>query len=148
MIDIIHANKNNLQDTISLFEKYRSFYGIPNDFDAARQFISERLTKQDSLIFLAYKKNTAVGFMQIYHSFSSVAMQPIWILNDLFIDPAARRTGCATKMMKYIDIRAKKDGIFSIKLATAVTNKKAKALYDSLEYQLNQNFDNYNKSVK
>ena len=147
MIEITQANKNNLQDTISLFEKYRTFYDMPNDFDAARQFISERLTKHDSLIFIAYKKSKAVGFMQIYPSFSSVAMQPVWILNDLFVDPSVRRSGCATKMLTHLHKLAIQENIFSIKLSTAVTNHSAKALYGSLGYQLVEDFDNYSKSV-
>jgi len=147
MINIIQANKSNLQDAVFLFEKYRSFYHMPNDFKAAKYFISERLNKHDSLIFLAYKKNTPVGFMQIYNSFSSVAMQPIWILNDLFIEPSARRSGCATKMLKHLYEQAIQNSIFSIKLATAIDNHSAKALYDSLGYKLVSDFDNYCKTV-
>jgi len=147
MIDIIRANESHLQDAVSLFEKYRAFYDMPGNFDAARQFISERFNKLDSLIFLAFKKSTAIGFMQIYPSFSSVAMQPSWILNDLFIDASARRSGCATSMMKHLYKQAVKNKIFSIKLSTAVDNHSAKALYDSLGYNLVKDFDNYSKSV-
>jgi len=145
---IIQAKDENLQDTVSLFEKYRSFYNMPSNFDSARQFITERFSKRDSLIFLAFQKNTAVGFMQIYPSFSSVAMKPIWILNDLFIDSSVRRSGCATSMLQFLNKQAVKNKIFSIKLSTAVDNHSAKALYDSLGYKLVANFDNYSKTVE
>ena len=85
--------------------------------------------------------------MQIYPSFSSVAMQPTWILNDLFVDASARCSGCATSMMKYLYKQAVQNKIFSIKLSTAVNNYSAKSLYDSLGYDLVKDFDNYSKTV-
>jgi len=148
MFTIIQAKNEHLQDTVSLFEKYRSFYNMPDDLEKAKQFIAERLSKHDSLIFLAFKKSTAVGFMQIYPSFSSVAMRSIWILNDLFIDESFRRSGCADSMMKYLEKQASMNSIFSIKLSTAVNNYSAKALYDSLGYTLVKDFDNYSKPIK
>ena len=147
MSRIILANHNNLEETAYLFDLYRVFYNMPSDITAARQFISERFTRQDSLIFLAFREKSAVGFMQVYGSFSSVALRPIWILNDLFVDPSVRRTGCAKKMLQYLRESAKQQNIFSIKLATAVDNRKAKALYDSLGYQLNRSFDHYSKRI-
>jgi hypothetical protein len=39
------------------------------------------------------ESKSAVGFMQLYPSFSSVSMQPIWIVNDLFVVEEARRRG-------------------------------------------------------
>ncbi len=147
MYKIIQAGHKNLQQVVFLFDQYRMFYKMSSDRIAAENFVNDRLVQQDSLIFLALKKNSAVGFLQVYPSFSSVAMQPIWILNDLFIDSSARQTGCAKKMMKYLQEQAKQRSIFSIKLATAVNNYKAKSLYESLGYRLNQDFDNYSKRI-
>ncbi len=148
MIEIIRASQDNLKQVVTLFDQYRIFYKMPSDIAAAEKFIRQRLVKQDSLIFLAFKQSFAVGFMQIYPSFSSVAMLPIWILNDLFVCSSARQSGCAKKMMMYLQDRAKRDGIFSIKLATENTNHNAKALYRGLGYQLNQNYSHYSKPTK
>ena len=148
MIEIIPASQQNLKQVASLFDQYRVFYNMSSDIAAAENFIQKRIAQQDSLIFLAFKQSAAVGFMQIYPSFSSMAMLPIWILNDLFVCSSARQTGCAKKMMMYLQERAKNHGIFSIKLATENTNYKAKALYHGLGYQLNQNFSHYSKLTK
>ena len=145
MLDIIQASRKDIEQVAYLFDQYRVFYKMPSDIIAAKNFVNSRLTQKDSLIFLAIGETSAVAFMQIYPAFSSVAMLPIWILNDLFVDSSARRTGCARKLMEYLQERAKQEGIFSIKLATAVNNNKAKSLYQSLGYRLNQDFDNYSK---
>ena len=147
MLDIIQASRKDIEQVAYLFDQYRVFYKMPSDIIAAKNFVNSRLTQKDSLIFLAVGETSAVGFMQIYPAFSSVAMLPIWILNDLFVDSSARRTGCARKLMEYLQERAKQEGIFSIKLATAVNNNKAKSLYESLGYRLNQDFDNYSKRI-
>lgn len=147
MFKIIQAGQKDLQKVAFLFDQYRIFYKMPSDITAAKNFVSRRFTQQDSLIFIASKQTSAVGFMQVYPSFSSVAMQPIWLLNDLFIESSARRTGCARRMMEYLQEKAGQQAIFSIKLATAINNHKAKSLYESLGYQQNQDFDHFSKRI-
>lgn len=145
MLNISLACQNDIKQVALLFDQYRVFYKMPSNIAAAEDFINNRLNQRDAIIYLARKENSAVGFMQIYPSFSSVAMQPTWILNDLFVTAVARRTGCAKQMMGYLQEEAKRNEIFSIKLATAVDNTKAKALYRQLGYLINRDFDNYSK---
>lgn len=147
MLTIIPAHQNNLEEIANLFDQYRVFYKMPSSLAAVKNFISARLVQKDTLIFIAYTENHAVGFMQIYRSFSSIAMQPIWILNDLYVESLYRRIGCARKMMVYLQDKAAQEKVFSIKLATAVNNDKAKSLYHSLDYQLNDGFDHYSKRI-
>ena len=40
---------------------------------------------------LALDGEAALGFTQLYPSFSSVRMRPIWVLNDLFVAEGGRR---------------------------------------------------------
>ncbi len=68
-----------------LFNLYRQFYQQAPDEEAAWHFISERLRKNESVIFIALKDERAVGFTQLYPIFSSVGMKRCWLLNDLFV---------------------------------------------------------------
>jgi len=147
MFTITPAKKTQLEPLAKIFDQYRSFYNMPANLNSSRNFIKQRLEKSDSLLFVAEKDKQLAGFMQIYPSFSSVAMKPIWILNDLFVAKKARRLGCARKMMKYLQATATRQDIFSIKLATEVNNFKAKDLYLSLGYELNQGFEHYSKRL-
>jgi len=147
MFEIYQISSTRIDDAAHLFNQYRIFYKMPSHLSSAREFISERLHKKESIVYLAYRKVQPVGFIQIYPSFSSIAMQQTWILNDLFVDSKARRLGCAEKMMTHIHIKAKEKNIFSIKLATATDNHTAKKLYQKLAYQQINNFENYSKSI-
>src|SRR5512133_197515 len=81
-------------DTLApLFDAYRTFYGKPADLDGARRFLAERLSRGESVVFLAFDGAEAVGFTQLYPSFSSASMARIFVLNDLFVAPAGRRRG-------------------------------------------------------
>ena len=92
-ITIRQAVLDDLDDIVPLFDAYRQFYKRESDLDAARAFLDDRLQRRESVVFLAFDGEAAVGFTQLYPSFSSVSMAPIQILNDLYVDPSARKYG-------------------------------------------------------
>src|SRR6516162_3796139 len=98
----IRAGLEHLDVLTGLFDAYRQFYGQEPDLPGARRFLEERLRGRDSVVLLAVRDDdpgTGVGFVQLYPSFSSVSMRPIWILNDLFVTPPARRAGVARSLL-------------------------------------------------
>jgi ribosomal protein S18 acetylase RimI-like enzyme len=147
MIEIKTASIINLECLYILFEQYRQFYEMAPSKQLSKQFISDRLTKKDSTIFLAFDEQVAVAFVQLYPSFSSVAMKPIWILNDLFVAKNSRKKGIAKQLMLAVEKHAKANNIFSIKLATGIENTSAQALYHGLNYQQNEAFKFYSKRI-
>src|SRR5262249_23742776 len=82
-----------------LFDQYRQFYRKTGDLEGARRFLLERFANLQSVIFLAFAGDTAVGFTQLYPSFSSASMAPIFVLNDLFVQPDARVRGAGTALL-------------------------------------------------
>jgi len=130
-----------------LFDAYRAFYEMPPAPETSKKFLKERLEKKDSIILIALKDYFATGFCQIYPAFSSVAMKPVWILNDLFVDKEYRGLGVAQTLIREVETLAKENGVFSIKLATAVDNKNAQSLYTKLGYQKVSSFDHFSKRL-
>jgi GNAT superfamily N-acetyltransferase len=127
---IRRAALEDIEPIAGLFEAYRSFYGgVPNE-TAARNFIRERLLKDDSVIFLAERSGCAAGFIQLYPSFTSLGMARIWILNDLFVDREHRRFGVAGRLLTRAADFTKETGARRMTLSTAVTNLAAHALYE------------------
>jgi ribosomal protein S18 acetylase RimI-like enzyme len=57
-------------------------------------------------------------------------MRPIWILNDLFVLPAARRRGVGTALLNAAKEHAAQTGAVRLVLSTAVTNTAAQAAYE------------------
>ena len=69
--------------------------------------------------------NQALGFVQLYPSFSSVSMRKIWILNDLYVATNARRYGVGRLLMDRARDFARDTGALRLELTTARTNAAA-----------------------
>jgi putative acetyltransferase len=113
-----------------LFDAYREFYGQPHDPEGARRFLAERLRRGESVIYAVVENGRAQGFTQLYPSFSSVSMRPIWILNDLFVAEGARRRGVAFRLLRAARDHALRTCAARLALSTAITNTTAQALYE------------------
>jgi GNAT superfamily N-acetyltransferase len=121
-----------------LFDAYRQFYEQPSDLALAKDFIAARLWADDSVVFLALAGEDApdaLGFAQLYPSWSSVAARPIWILNDLFVAPAARGRGVGHALLERCRLHARETGAQRMALETLVGNRAAQRLYESLGWR-------------
>ncbi|MFQ2172830.1 GNAT family N-acetyltransferase [Aeromonas rivipollensis] len=147
-MQIHQATSVDIDDLTLLFDAYRQFYGQAPAPMAAAAFIAERLAKSESVIFLARgETGEAIGFAQLYPAFSSVAMKRMWYLNDLFVAASARQQGVARALLKQVATFARETDALTVKLATAVSNRPAKALYESEGYQKVVAFDHYTQRV-
>ena len=137
--EAIVASRASLEDLDSLtplFDAYRMFYRQEPDRAIASAFLRERLLHAESVIFLARdgERGDALGFTQLYPSFSSVSARRIWILNDLFVAPEARQRGVARILMACARRFASETGALRLVLETAEDNHPAQTLYESLGY--------------
>jgi ribosomal protein S18 acetylase RimI-like enzyme len=141
-MDIRQAGPADLDLVAPLFDAYRVFYGLPPDPDLARRFVEERLRRGDSTIFLAHEAGVGLGFVQLYPLFSSTAALPgrLWLLNDLYVAPAARGRGAGRALMEQaraLGLATDARGLF---LQTARDNLPAQQLYESLGYRRDEQF--------
>ena len=142
-MDIIIAKKEHLHDLIPLFDGYRIFYNQESDFLRARDFLTDRLTNNESIIYLAYIEENPVGFIQLYPIFSSVTMEPMYILNDLFVDSSYRKIGVAQALIQTAKDLCKKNGVKGMVLETQTTNKLAQSLYENCGFLKDENLHYY-----
>lgn len=131
-----------------LFDAYRQFYNQKPDAEGAREFLLGRLVNDDSVILAAIDNDQALGFTQLYPSFSSVSMRPILILNDLFVAKEARGQGIATQLMNAAVEYAKDTGAARLALSTGVENTTAQRLYERLGWHKITGFFNYEMELK
>jgi ribosomal protein S18 acetylase RimI-like enzyme len=147
-MNVIRAQVTDVTDAAPLFAAYREFYGQPYDLEASAAFLTERLTRDESIVLLARDDDgSAVGFTQIYPLFSSTELSPIWLLNDLFVDPDARGTGAVDALLDTAAALAKDAGIMAIELATAHTNHRAQAVYDRSGYVIDEVYRHYERPI-
>lgn len=137
------ANSDYIDSLSELFDQYRVFYGQLSDFEAAKRFLQDRFQKSDSVIFMASDNGHIVGFIQLYPSYSSVAMKPIWILNDLFIKESYRSKGVATLLIDTAKKHADVTSAARIVLATQTSNIPAQRLYESAGFLKDEEYYHY-----
>lgn len=142
---VMRAGLEHLDVLVPLFDGYRQFYQQPSNLEGAREFLSERLERGESVIFLALSDSAeGLGFTQLYPSFSSVSMRRLWILNDLFVAPMARKLGVGQALMERARAFALESGAKGLTLQTAVDNLPAQSLYESLGWRRETEFYTYN----
>lgn len=142
-MQIYQATLEQLDDVALLFDQYRIFYRQTSDLNAARKFIEKRLQQQDAVIFLAKENEQPVGYTQLFPSWSSVSMQRLWILNDLFVIPTSRNRGIAKALMFKAQDYAIMTKAARMLLATEVTNIIGQNLYESMGYRQFDDFYHY-----
>jgi GNAT superfamily N-acetyltransferase len=144
---IKRAAVTDLDAVAPLFDAYRQFYGQRSDPAAARAFLGERLRREESVIFFAVAEgepgNEALGFTQLYPSFSSVSVRRLWILNDLFVRTGVRRDGVGRRLLERAREWAIETDAKGLTLATAVSNAAARALYESCGWRRDDEFEHY-----
>jgi GNAT superfamily N-acetyltransferase len=118
-----------------LFDAYRGFYGQASDIVLAESFLRERLAQGESMILLAEHDGAAVGFVQLYRLFSSVRARRILVLNDLFVEQGARRTGVAQALLREAESLAQAVGALRLVLETGEDNRPAQRLYERLGWR-------------
>ncbi|MDX2247806.1 MAG: GNAT family N-acetyltransferase [Bacteroidia bacterium] len=127
---IFTATTDHLPALAPLFDAYRTFYRRGSDMEAARTFLEERITRQESVVFLAMSDNVGAGFTQLYPLFSSLGMKRRWLLNDLYVAPEFRNMGVATLLLECAREWGMATGANALILETEVTNVGAQRLYE------------------
>ena len=148
----IAIRRGGLDDVAALaplFDAYRRFYEQPADLARAQAWLQARLESGESVVFVAEEADAAadrprlVGFCQLYLTWCSVALAPIAVLYDLFVDDRARRGGVGRALMLMAQAWAGEAGLARLDLSTAHDNVRAQALYESLGWQRDAVFRTY-----
>ncbi len=121
---------DDLDTMAPLFDAYRMFYKQESNLGAAKLFLSKRVEDNQSIILLAQDdNNSALGFTQLYPSFSSVALKQVFILNDLFVCKEGRDKGVGSALLEAAKDVAREHGARGLVLETDKDNP-AQKLYE------------------
>lgn len=142
-ITIVRARLEHVDVLTQLFDGYRQFYGQSSDPEPCREFITARISNDESAILLAMSDDSACGFTQLYPAFSSVSMRSTWILNDLFVAPEFRRIGVGRRLVEAATEFARDTQAARLLLCTEVDNTPAQDLYEQLGWEKDTAFHYY-----
>ncbi|MGE7904980.1 N-acetyltransferase family protein [Peribacillus sp. NPDC094092] len=133
-MSIQKATLHELESLTELFDLYRVFYEQASDPGRAREFLRERLTNGESVVFMAHDEGNPIGFVQLYPSFSSVSMMRSWVLNDLFVKESARKKGFGEELLNAAITFARDAGAKGVSLETGKDNVNAQRLYERMGF--------------
>ncbi|WP_269684176.1 GNAT family N-acetyltransferase [Flavobacterium lacustre] len=145
------ATLQDLDQVTRLFDEYVVFYKNPSNYEKHKAYLKERLENNEATVFLAFDENNqdkAIGFALIYVTFSSLALNKIVILNDLFVDPEIRKNGTGEKLILETIAFAKELGTKTIRLRTAKNNIIAQKLYHKMGFVRNEVLYSYDLTLK
>ena len=128
-MNIIEANSNHIDDLIPLFDGYRVFYKQSSNVNDVKSFLIDRIRQKDSIIYIAYINDKAVGFTQLYPLFSSVSMQRMYLLNDLFVENTNRNKGIGEALILKAKSLCEDNNYKGLAIQTAYDNP-AQHLYE------------------
>ena len=145
------ATLQDLDQLTNLFDQYVVFYKNPSNLKKHRAYLKERMENNEAIVFLAFddeNKEKAIGFALIYVTFSSLALNKILILNDLFVDSSARKNGIGEKLIQQTIALAKELNSNTIRLRTAKNNIIAQGLYHKMGFVREEGLYSYDLTVK
>ncbi|MFV5686750.1 GNAT family N-acetyltransferase [Flavobacterium sp. GB2R13] len=145
------ATLQDLDQLTPLFDQYLVFYKKPSDPEKHKTYLKERLENNEAIVFLAFDEDNiekAIGFTLIYVTFSSLALNKILILNDLFVDATIRKKGIGEQLiLKTVDLAKELDSDL-IRLRTAKNNSTAQRLYHKMGFKRDEYLYSYDLVVK
>ena len=99
------------------------------------------------MLFVDENGDELSGFVQLYPSYCSVSAVPILILYDLFVDQSKRSKGIGRSLMNAARDFARENGYKRLELSTAKDNYIGQSLYESLGYEVDQEFLHYSLEI-
>ena len=147
-VRIIRANLEHVDSIVPLFDGYVRFYEQDRSEEDIRRFIADRIERDESIIFLATLpgeggQDEAGAFTQVYPTFSSVRMQRVLVLNDLFVAPQHQGKQLGRRLTERVITLAEEMHAAAVILETAENNTVARGLYDALGFERDVGFCHY-----
>ncbi|WP_444901448.1 GNAT family N-acetyltransferase [Microbulbifer sp. SSSA007] len=135
---IIQCDESYVSDLASIFDEYRVFCGYTSDLVRTEKFLGKLLSSKASALFIAVDLKAAgiMGFVNLYPSYSSLALSRLWILNDLGVSSRFRGRGVSKQLIQTAINFAKETKAIRIELKTEIGNSRARRLYHSLGFEI------------
>ena len=150
-VRVVRATRKHLELLTELFHAYLTFYRCDHDRERVKTFLTARLLRKESALFVALdgagSAARAVGFAQLYPTFSSLRLSRMWVLNDLYTLPEYRRRGVAHLLLAAARTMAVGTSATHLELITERSNGAAQRVYESVGFQRDDRFCRYEQEL-
>ena len=141
--DVRKAKLTDIDPLVVLFEEYRIFYKKNPDPIKTKNFLSERMKNNESVIFICNSGNEMLAFSQLYPIFSSTRLKRLWLLNDLYVAKDARGKGLSKLLIERRKELCHETDACGLILETGKTNDVGNNLYPSVGFTLDTLYNHY-----
>src|SRR5215469_8557474 len=132
----------DVESLVPLFDAYRSFFAGTSP-SGSKEFLTERLTKNDAIFFMSFEDETASGFLTLYPLFSSWYATTIWFLSDLYVAPEYRNQRLGRKLVAAARDFARDCVSRSIMVEIPHREPHLVQFYESLGFERDKDFNLY-----
>jgi GNAT superfamily N-acetyltransferase len=135
---------DDLPELLGLVRAYLDFYEVtPSDDEMlalSRALIAD--PESEGVQFLARDgAGRAMGFASLFWTWTTTRGGRLGVMNDLFVDPAARGTGLADALIAACAQHCRERGVRWLEWQTATDNHRAQAVYERVGARRSQWLD-------
>jgi GNAT superfamily N-acetyltransferase len=116
-------------EAAELFDEYRQHYGANPAPEAVARWMRELMGQESMRIYVAGPGGSVLGLCSVAVVPASLTLRTSWALRDLYVAPAARRTGVARSLLAHLADVARAEGAHRLSLQTETGNQQALDLY-------------------
>jgi GNAT superfamily N-acetyltransferase len=134
-IDAVGTNgQGDVSDLLPMLRAYCDFYRVHPPDERLRALVTALIDNpSDGLQLIARDSDgAALGFATIYWTWQTLYAARVGVLNDLFVTPAARRTGTGRALIERCRELCRERGAEKLVWETAPDNTTAQRLYDGI----------------
>ena len=91
--------------------------------------------KKKGFYLVAEEKDTIVGQLMITVEWSDWRNKPIWWVQSVYVQKEWRKNGIFTKLLDYIRLKARKQGVAFLRLYAHKNNKSALHVYEKVGWR-------------
>lgn len=133
-VEIAPITAEEFEELLPLIAAYQRFYEVEEISDERNRAFFRRFLapSEDGLLIGARRDGRLIGYACLYWHFSSTEACESVLLNDLYVDEAARGKGIGRALIEASAEVARERGVPFVEWSTAPDNQTAQRLYDSL----------------
>ncbi len=132
-MEIAVVGEGDLPDLLPLMRSYCDFYNASPTDERFLVLARSLLTEPDCEGFQVMARDgtgRAIGFATVYWTWSTLAAARKSVMNDLFVEPAARGSGVAEALIEECRLRSGRRGAAVMSWQTAKSNLRAQRVYE------------------
>jgi GNAT superfamily N-acetyltransferase len=132
-VEIAPITAEEFEQLLPLIAAYQRFYEVEEIREERNRAFFRRFLapSEDGLLLGARSEGRLVGYACLYWHFSSTEACESVLMNDLYVDEAARGQGVGRALIEASAEVARERGVPYVEWSTAPDNRTAQRLYDS-----------------